>query len=76
MFIFLHIFSKGNKIVSVWGSVSPNVYVLYSYNSITRDILREMNNPYVVAILITDSTQRGSQFWKRNAIQRSWSKQN
>jgi len=59
---FLHIFSKGNKIASVWGGRLPNIDVLYSYNSLSRENLF-FDIDYlqsIVAILITGSIQTWS----------------
>jgi len=58
---FLHVFSKGNKIVSVCGGKLGGIYVLHSYNSLTReDLFYEINNQLAVAILITGSIQTWS----------------
>jgi len=60
---FLHVFSKGNKIVSVWGGVLDYVFVprIHRLSKKPRDrLLHRSHTPDVVAVLITGSIQTWS----------------
>jgi len=58
---FLHIFSKGNKIVSVWGGVLDYVFVPRIHGLHKKPRNRFLNRqPDVVAVLITGSIQTWS----------------
>jgi len=67
IYVFLHIFSKENEIVSVWGGVLEDLYAQHIenddslYKRQTRHrIIHRMDIPSCVAVLITGSIQTWS----------------
>jgi len=75
MFIFFHIFSKGNKIVSVWGGVLQDLCVQCIHSPYERQrnrLLQRMPTPYVVAVLITGSIQTWSTVLEKKCNTEEW----
>jgi len=70
---FWHIFRKGDKIVSVWGGVAQDIYVLHLYDYlITERKWYGVNDDPVFAILITGSIQTWSIVLEKKCSTEKW----
>jgi len=64
---------SGNKIVSVWGGISQDIYVLHWYDDLIRNRMWcGMNDDPIIAILITGPIQTWSIVLEKKCNTEEW----